>query len=110
MKDRQEMGHEAGQEAKEYTSIKARKMLDKALTRIKQALDADVIKVFCTNGIITEAGPYVDHPTRLKAAEMVIVLNDAKPAEKHNHTGSINHTGSLISDLIAAKEKAQGKS
>ena len=106
MSDRQEMAREAGMEAKELTILRARKMLHKALVRINQGLDAEIIKVFCSNGVLVESKPYTDHSTRLKAADMVITLNDAYPAERHE----VNVTGNLAELIRDARERAKNRS
>ena len=106
MSERQEMAREAGMEAKELTSLRARKMLHKALVRINQVLDGEIIKVFCSNGELVESKPYADHTTRLKAADMVITLNDAYPAERHE----VSVTGNLAELIKDARERAKNRS
>ena len=106
MSERQEMAREAGMEAKELTSLRARKMLHKAMVRINQGLDAEIIKVFCSNGELVESKPYVDHTTRLKAADIVITLNDSYPAERHE----VNVTGNLAELIRDARERAKNRS
>ena len=106
MSDRQEMAREAGMEARELTILRARKMLHKALERINQGLDAEIIKVFCSNGELVESKPYTDHSTRLKAADMVLTLNDAYPAERHE----VNVTGNLAELIRDARERSKNKS
>ena len=106
MNDKEEMAKAAGSEAREYTARKARRMLSKALKAIDAGLSATVTKVFCNNGEVIEAGPYADHPTRLKAAEMVVVLNDAKPAERHE----VNVTGNLAERIRDARERTKDRS
>lgn len=104
--DKKEAAIEAGNEAREYTRKRTRRMLKRSLDRIRQALDAELIKVFCSEGDVVESRPYVDHSTRLKAAEMVVTLVDAKPAEKLEH-GVTSDLVNVLRAVAEAKEKAR---
>lgn len=52
-----------------------------AAKRIAEALDADATGIVQRTGEVVELGP--DHPTRLKAADLVLKYHGESPTQKH---------------------------
>lgn len=81
----------------------------KVFKRIKEGLDAHMVKASLIKG--TDRFAYskklIDHTTRLKAAEMALVLLDMKPAERKkiefpDENGKPQKIGGLFTDMERA--------
>ena len=60
---------------------------DDQIARVyREAMDATIVKPFCNDGVIIEAGPYVDHSTRKSAADSVAKLKGLF-VDKHEVSG-----------------------
>ena len=74
--------------------------------KLKRELNAKETKFFQKDGFVKEQHDVVAWDVRQRARIDAHKLRGDYPAEKREHTHSI--TGSLIDDLMAAKEKAHG--
>lgn len=74
--------------------------------KLMRELNAKETKFFQKDGMVIEQHDVIDWGTRQRARIDAHKLRGDYPADKREHTHSI--TGSLIDDLIAAKEKAHG--
>lgn len=74
--------------------------------KLKRELNAKETKFFQKDGFVKEQHDVVAWDVRQRARIDAHKLRGDYPAEKRAHTHSI--TGSLIDDLMAAKEKAHG--
>jgi hypothetical protein len=74
--------------------------------KLKRELNAKETKFFQKDGFVIEQHDVVAWDVRQRARIDAHKLRGDYPAEKREHTHSI--TGSLIDDLMAAKEKAHG--
>ena len=83
----------------------------KVLKRIKEGLDAHIVKASLIKG--TDQFAYskklIDHTTRLKSAEMASVLLNMKPAEKKEISGNLTMNHDLSPELNEMFEKIYGK-
>lgn len=74
--------------------------------KLKRELNAKETKFFQKDGFVKEQHDVVAWDIRQRARIDAHKLRGDYPADKREHTHSI--TGSLIDDLMAAKEKAHG--
>jgi len=74
--------------------------------KLKRELNAKETKFFQKDGFVIEQHDVVAWDVRQRARIDAHKLRGDYPADKREHTHSI--TGSLIDDLMAAKEKAHG--
>ena len=74
--------------------------------KLKRELNAKETKFFQKDGFVIEQHDVVAWDVRQRARIDAHKLRGDYPAEKREHTHSV--TGSLIDDLMAAKEKAHG--
>lgn len=86
MDDREKIGAEATRQVREET-IKAAEehgvSLDKLMTRLGEALDAKLTKVFNGMDGIVYSKELVDNKTRLEAIKLGLTVHDALPTQRH---------------------------
>lgn len=106
---RESAANQAAQEAlNERTKVLENHGLtfDYLAKKLKRELNAKETKFFQKDGFVIEQHDVVAWDVRQRARIDAHKLRGDYPADKREHTHSI--TGSLIDDLMAAKEKAHG--
>lgn len=106
---RESAANQAAQEAlNERTKVLENHGLtfDYLAKKLKRELNAKETKFFQKDGFVIEQHDVVAWDVRQRARIDAHKLRGDYPADKREHTHSI--TGSLIDDLMAAKERAHG--
>ena len=106
--DREKAAQQAGNDIRsrvvELLENTPKTTLNKTIERLGDLAEAKETKFFQKGGKVTDSRDVEDNTTRLNANKFLAELHDAKPSEKHEHSGKVT-----LEEIIKAQDAENEK-